>query len=243
MTKTVALDIGGVCIQLHQDRCFDYFGYSTAEMIPDAVTQAFDQFERGLMTEAEWLNIVRHNLNSDFKPPAAPQFNKATTGTAKSFERGSCNCDALAGCQFNLSAQEQLIASKQTGDEMVSDEVIRYGWNLMIGQDIPGIAKWIREMIADGYRFVYFSDTSQLHLLEVCRNFSVAHLIHGGIFSFDVRAKKPEAAMYEAFEAQYGKPDLYLDDRPANIAGGEKFGWNSQLFTSVETLQKNIVKI
>jgi len=238
MTKTVALDIGGVCIQLHHDRCFDYFGHSTAEPIPDAIMQAFDQFERGLISEAEWLDIFKHNLKADFKPPVAPQLNNVTVGAAQSLELGVCNCDALTGCQFNLSAHEQPITSHQTGDDLVSDEVIRYGWNLIIGQDIPGIAKWIRAMIADGYRFVYFSDTSQLHLLEVCRNFSAAHLIYGGVFSFDVKAKKPEAAMYEAFEAQYGKPDLYLDDKPENIAGGEKFGWNSQLFTSVETLQK-----
>ncbi len=185
ITKTVALDIGGVCIQLHHDRCFDYFGHSIDEPIPEPVMIAFDQFERGLINEAEWLKIFKTHVGTN-----------------------------------------------------LSDADIRYGWNLIIGQDIAGIAKWIKEMIADGYRFVYFSDTSQLHLLEVCRNFSAAHLIHGGIFSFDVRAKKPEVAMYEAFEAQYGKPDLYLDDRPDNIAGGTAFGWNSQLFTSVEALKK-----
>ena len=43
--------------------------------------------------------------------------------------------------------------------------------------------------------------------------------------------------MYEAFEDQYGKPDLYIDDRPDNIAGGKQFGWNSQQFTSVEELR------
>ncbi len=185
MTQTVALDIGGVCLNLHYDRCFDYFGCAVNEQVPDVIMNAVDQYERGLINEAEWLESFRVHVRAD-----------------------------------------------------LSDEDIRHGWNLIIGQDITGIAKWIREMIADGYRFIYFSDTSQLHLLEVCRNFSAAHLIYGGIFSFDVKAKKPEAAMYEAFEAQYGKPDLYLDDRPDNIAGGKQFGWNSQLFNSVENLRE-----
>jgi glucose-1-phosphatase len=187
MTKTVALDIGGVCLNLHYDLCFDYFGYSMDKPMPEAVMNAVEQYERGLINEAEWLESFRVHVRAD-----------------------------------------------------ISDEDIRHGWNLIIGQDITGIAKWIREMIANGYRFIYFSDTSQLHLLEVCRNFSAAHLIYGGIFSFDVKAKKPEAAMYEAFETQYGKPDLYLDDRQDNIAGGSEFGWNSQLFTSVEDLRKTL---
>ena len=184
ITKIVALDIGGVCINLHFDRCLDYFGHSIAEPIPEAVMKIFDQYERGLINETEWLESFRVHVRAD-----------------------------------------------------LSDEDIRHGWNLIIGEDINGIAKWIREMIAVGYRFVYFSDTSQLHLLEVCRNFSAAHLIYGGIFSFDVNAKKPEVAMYEAFEVQYGRPDLYIDDRPDNIAGGKQFGWNSQQFTSVEELR------
>ena len=238
MTKTVALDIGGVCIKLHHDRCFEYFGYSN-EPPPEAVMRAFDQFERGLITEAEWLAVFKNNLSPDFQPPATEQLNNVEPSGHKSLELETCNIDAIKGCQFNLTAHHQTATPPTTGDGLVSDEVIRYGWNMIIGQDILGIAKWIREMIADGYRFVYFSDTSQLHLLEVCRNFSAAHLIYGGIFSFDVKAKKPEAAMYEAFEAQYGKPDLYLDDRADNIAGGKKFGWNSQLFTSVENLRKS----
>lgn len=185
--KTVALDIGGVCLELHYNRCREYFGIKSQEL-PQPLLKATDQFERGLIAETDWLQ------------------------------------------QFRIASKGEL-----------SDDEICLGWNIIIGNDMVGIAELIREMTALDYCFIYFSDTSPLHLFEVYRKFSVAHLITGGIFSFEVNAKKPEAAMYEAFEAEYGKPDLYLDDRVENIAGGEKFGWNSHLFTGVENLRKTLL--
>jgi len=184
--KTVALDIGGVCLNLHHDKCMEYFGCNSTEST-EALMNVTEKFERGFINENEWLISFRNIIDHDF-----------------------------------------------------SDEEICSGWNIIIGNDIPGIAEWIREMIADGYRFIYFSDTSSLHLFEIYRKFSVAHLINGGIFSFEVKAKKPESAMYEAFEEKYGKPVLYLDDRIENIAGGKDYGWNSHLFTGIENLRKTL---
>ena len=189
MQKTVALDIGGVCLSIRYDLCFDYFDCSSNQIVQDKLLQIAEQYERGLLSETEWLENFRQILGKN-----------------------------------------------------LNDKAILRGWNMVIGEDIPGMVKWLKEMIADGYRFIYFSDTSQTHLLEVFKKFSANNLICDGIYSFNVVAKKPESAMYEAFEAQHGKPDLYLDDRVGNIAGGTKLGWNSQLFTNVEDLRRKLGK-
>ena len=91
--------------------------------------------------------------------------------------------------------------------------------------------------LASGYRLVFFSDTSSIHMLEVCRKLSFANLVTGGVFSFKVKARKPGAAMYEAFETRYGKPCFYVDDRPDNIQAGISRGWNSHQFVSAAAMR------
>jgi FMN phosphatase YigB (HAD superfamily) len=134
------------------------------------------------------------------------------------------------------------VFQKNTGNRF-SDEQLCYAWNLIIGEDMDGMPELIREITELGYSFIFFSDTSRLHIMDAYRKISFVHLISGHIYSYDVGAKKPEQGMYEAFEKTYGKPCFYLDDKPENIAGGERHGWTSHLFTSAEGFRKQFFEM
>ncbi|MFA7231894.1 MAG: HAD family hydrolase [Victivallaceae bacterium] len=128
------------------------------------------------------------------------------------------------------------IFQEVTGGNFSNDE-LRAAWNLLIGEEIDGIAEIVRGLVERGYRLVFFSDTSQSHILEVYRKLSFSHIVTGAIFSYEVGAKKPDNRMYEAFEEKYGKPVFYIDDRQQNIEAGLKRGWPSHCFSGVASLR------
>ena len=59
---TVALDIGGVCVTLHQDRCYKALGIPEGKTIPLKVLKAFCDLECGRITTREWLAVFREAL-------------------------------------------------------------------------------------------------------------------------------------------------------------------------------------
>ncbi|MBN2641955.1 MAG: hypothetical protein JXR78_09890 [Victivallales bacterium] len=123
-----------------------------------------------------------------------------------------------------------------------SDEQMLHGWNIIIGDEMPGMPELLKEICDMGFRLIFFSDTSESHIMHMYRHAPFARLVSGAIFSYEAGAKKPEDAMYQAFEQQYGKPCLYVDDLPQNIAGGIRNGWDSVLFSGVEDFRKEFMQ-
>ncbi len=115
-------------------------------------------------------------------------------------------------------------------------ELVRI-WNSMLGESLPGMADAVRKAIANGWRFIYFSNTSALHMAHFLSTNDFCHLVTGAVFSYEAGAMKPDAAIYEAFEAQYGVPDVYFDDRKENIDAALKRGWNAVHFKSPEQVR------
>lgn len=136
---------------------------------------------------------------------------------------------------------EWLAEFRMATEERFTDDEIIEGWNMIIGSDMDGMPELMSELVASGYRPIFFSDTSNIHILEVYRKLSFANLVTGGIFSFKVKDRKPGAAMFNAFEAQYGKPCYYIDDRPVNIQAGMRHGWNSHQFVSATAIRQEMI--
>ncbi len=186
ISKVIALDIGGVCLNIRPERCFGVLGYRSIEEVPQALLLAIDQFERGRISEEEFLAEFRRENGAD-----------------------------------------------------LSDDFVRNAWNAILHSPVEGMAELIAEWRRDGYRVVFLSDTSTMHMRDFRARFpEIAEQVPDGIYSFVVGAKKPESAMYLAFEADYGKPALYVDDREVCIGGGEAAGWPVHRFESVEKLRQ-----
>ncbi|HEV2437287.1 MAG TPA: HAD family phosphatase [Verrucomicrobiae bacterium] len=82
-----------------------------------------------------------------------------------------------------------------------------------------------------------FSNTNDLAVEHIRRNFPFFGNFDGYIYSYEVGAMKPEAKIYESLEriaGRHGAEIVYLDDRPENIAGGAARGWRAILHETPE---------
>lgn len=77
-----------------------------------------------------------------------------------------------------------------------------------------------------------FSNTNELAVRHIRRQFAFFAHFDGFVFSHEVGAMKPAAKIYEAVEAVTGRRAgeiLYIDDRPENIEAGTARGWQAVL--------------
>lgn len=181
----IALDIGGVCVELHPERCFGPLGFHAIEEVPIGVLSAVDQMEIGRIDEQQFAEIFRKTVSSGYAP-------------------------------------EELAAL----------------WCATLGEPMPGMAALVRDMKKAGFQPVFFSDTSILHMRYFREKFPLAEFVPDGIYSFVTGAKKPSPAMFAAFEADYGKPVLYIDDREVCLSGAEMFQWPTHKFVNADTLRE-----
>jgi HAD superfamily hydrolase (TIGR01509 family) len=90
-----------------------------------------------------------------------------------------------------------------------------------------------------------FSNTNDLAIEHVRRSFPFFRDFDGYIFSYEVKAMKPDPKIYEALEKLTGRRGaeiLYLDDRPENVAGGAARGWRTILHETPEKTQAALEK-
>lgn len=185
--KIIALDIGGVCVQLHPERCFGRLGFRSITDVPVAVLGAVDRMETGYMDEHEFAAVFRKAVN--------------------------CT---------------------------LPEETLAEMWCATLGEPMPGMAALVRDMQKAGYQPVFFSDTSPLHLRYFREHFPVAEFVPDGIYSFVTGARKPHPAMFSAFESDYGKPVLYVDDREVCLSGAVAFDWPTLQFTTADALREKL---
>ncbi|MGD0253819.1 MAG: HAD-IA family hydrolase [Verrucomicrobiota bacterium] len=90
-----------------------------------------------------------------------------------------------------------------------------------------------------------FSNTNDLAVEHVRRNFPFFKNFDGYIYSYEVGVMKPEAKIYEALEklaGRHGAEILYLDDRPENVVAGAARGWRTILHESPDKTRAAVEK-
>jgi len=88
-----------------------------------------------------------------------------------------------------------------------------------------------------------FSNTNELAVEHIRKQFPFFSNFDGYILSFQHGAMKPDARLYEVVEKQTGRREtdiLYLDDRPENVAAGAARGWQVILQESAENSRRAI---
>jgi FMN phosphatase YigB (HAD superfamily) len=93
------------------------------------------------------------------------------------------------------------------------------------------------ELRQRGLKTFIFSNTNDLAIEHVRRNFSFFKNFEGYIFSYEVGAMKPQPEIYAAMEKMAGRRGadlIYIDDRPENIEAGAARGWRAILHESPE---------
>jgi glucose-1-phosphatase len=98
--------------------------------------------------------------------------------------------------------------------------------------EIPPMIDLHAELRRRGLKTYIFSNTNDLAIEHIRRNFPFFENFDGYIFSYEVKAMKPDAPIYQALEQMTGKRGneiIYIDDRVENIAGGAAHGWRTVL--------------
>jgi len=82
-----------------------------------------------------------------------------------------------------------------------------------------------------------FSNTNDLAVEHIRRNFPFFANFEGYIYSYEVGTMKPDPGIYLALEKVAGRRGadiVYLDDRPENVAGGLARGWRAILHETTD---------
>ena len=106
------------------------------------------------------------------------------------------------------------------------------GYFAQIFTEMPGTIALHAELRRRGFKTYIFSNTNDLAIEHVRRDFPFFANFDGYIFSYEVGAMKPLPAIYEAMEKMCGRRGadlIYLDDRAENIAAGAARGWRAIL--------------
>ena len=112
------------------------------------------------------------------------------------------------------------------------------GYFAAIFTEMPGTIALHEELRQRGFRTFILSNTNDLAIEHVRRNFPFFAGFDGYIFSYEVGALKPQPEIYAAMEKLTGRRGgdlVYLDDRVENIAAGAARGWRAILHESPET--------
>lgn len=86
------------------------------------------------------------------------------------------------------------------------------------------------ELRSMGFPTYIFSNTNELAVRFIRRNFPFFHNFDGYILSYEHQSMKPDAKLYEVVEAttrKRGAEILYVDDRPENVEAGAARGWQT----------------
>jgi FMN phosphatase YigB (HAD superfamily) len=112
--------------------------------------------------------------------------------------------------------------------------------------EIPGTVALHAELRRRGFRTFIFSNTNDLAIEHVRRNFSFFKNFDGYVFSYEVGGMKPQPKIYEAMEAMTGRRGadlIYLDDRAENVEAGAARGWRAILHESPEKTRQALAAL
>ena len=96
---------------------------------------------------------------------------------------------------------------------------------------------WVRELKSMGFQVYFLSNYSAFSIKANPDVLGFIPFMDGGVFSFQVKAVKPEPAIYRCLCEKYGlKPEecLFTDDVPENVKGAQRCGFQGIVFEGYE---------
>lgn len=144
------------------------------------------------------------------------------------------------------------IAIKRLGPDFSKyiQALIRYSVDCVLVFDYT--VPLIQDLKDKGYKVYYLSNWSAWthDLLLQVGKFDFLKMMDGGVFSYDVRCRKPDHEIYEIFLKKYNinpKESIFFDDKEDNIKTAIKLGINGIVFSNHDpsivynALSKNII--
>ncbi len=116
-------------------------------------------------------------------------------------------------------------------------------WIEMMGEEIPGMQQLIRDLKDRGYGVYGLTNWSRETFPLVRDRYPVFGLLDGYVVSGEEMTKKPDPALYRILLERYGlrgEECVFIDDNPANAAGGESLGIRGLVFRNAEQIRKDL---
>ena len=145
-------------------------------------------------------------------------------------------CGRLSESEF-FAAMERELGGRYPVEEIVA------AFNSILIEPVPGMVELVNSFPERNVRAVFFSDISPTHLARTRELFPAAAVVPDGVYSFDCGAQKPSSRMRESFEARFGRPDLYTDDREELIQDAKAHHWYAVRFTGADALAEELEKL
>ena len=104
---------------------------------------------------------------------------------------------------------------------------------------------WVKELKRMGLNVYYLSNYSAFSIAANPDVLDFIPCMDGGVFSFEVKAVKPEPEIYRCLCDKYGlNPEecLFTDDVPANVKGAQACGFQGIVFEGYEKTYPVIMK-
>ncbi len=111
------------------------------------------------------------------------------------------------------------------------------GYFADIFTEIPPMIALHAEVRRRGFKTYIFSNTNDLAIEHIEKNFAFFKDFDGYIYSHEIGAMKPDPRIYAAMEKMCGRNGadiIYLDDRQENVEGGLTRGWKAVLHETPE---------
>jgi FMN phosphatase YigB (HAD superfamily) len=147
---------------------------------------------------------------------------------------------ALIHFETGLINRQQFFNQVQNTTGFLGDIEEFGGMFADIFTEMPPMIKLHADLRRRGLKTYIFSNTNDLAIEHIRRNFPFFENFDGYIFSYEVKAMKPDAPIYLALEqmtGEHGDEIIYIDDRAENIAGGLAHGWRTILHETSEKTQ------
>jgi FMN phosphatase YigB (HAD superfamily) len=119
------------------------------------------------------------------------------------------------------------------------------GYFAEIFSEMTGTIALQAELRQRGFKSYIFSNTNDLAIEHVRRDFPFFANFDGYILSYEIGAMKPQPEIYAAMEKMCGRSGadlIYLDDRAENIAAGAAHGWRAILHESPEKTRAMLIQ-
>jgi len=109
--------------------------------------------------------------------------------------------------------------------------------------EIPAMTKLQAELRGRGLNTFILSNTNEIAIAHVRRNFPFFANFIGYIFSFEHAALKPHERIYEIAEHHCGCRGgeiLFIDDKPENVDAAARRGWQTICHSSAEETMRRV---
>jgi len=129
---------------------------------------------------------------------------------------------------------------RRTADPRDLDRIDAERW----AHPAPGIAEFLADLVDAGLRLTVLSN-APASLAAVVRSSSWSTVFSHLVFSSDVGVMKPEPAVYDLAQTSFGASGedlVFFDDRPVNVDGARRAGWQAHLWTDPAAARRTLVE-